>query len=151
MINILLYICGVPLAFVFLCMAGRILREIRMMDLKYREEYMEYSIAVREEIKIKFNMLWTLFYEAELFVYSNQNIIPNDKEFNKYREMFLTYFTSKLTTDEYHRYLGIFSGNTLRFNEHIDYMFIQKFQNTFIGPTIAALTEAVISKKSQHH
>lgn len=145
--NTLFWIMGLALSYFLLCWAARIRSEKRMLDLKFRGEYMQYVISVKEEIRARFSVSWTLFYEAYLFVYSNQNMIPNDKELDKYREMFKGYFKLKLTKSELERYMDIFDDDVLKLDEFVDYMFMQKCQSTFINPTLDAIAEASSRRK----
>lgn len=140
--NFLFWTMGFAFTYFLLCWASRIRSERRMLVLKYREEYMQYVISVKDEIRARFSVSWTLFYEAYLFVYSNQNMIPNDKELDKYREMFKGYFRLKLTKDELERYMEIFSNEAQKLDEFVDYMFMQKCQSTFINPALDAIAEA---------
>ena len=145
--QILAWITGLAFSYLMMSWAGRIRSEKKMLDIKYDEERMQYVVSVKEEMKLSFSVSYKLFYEAYLFVYTNQNMIPNDKELLKYREMFTGYFKMKITKEQLERYLEVFNYDMDKLNSQIDYMFMNECQKMFINPALEAIADAGTRKK----
>lgn len=114
-----------------------------------KSKFLEYRIMKKGELDERIGIEWNMFYESYLYVYSNQNLVPSDKEFLEYRRNFLGYFKTKLSKYELKEYYEIFYEEKI-FNEYIEYEFLRKFQKVFIGSVLEELTSLMEEKKRKN-
>ena len=141
-----LILIGIPLtiALILLLLAIR-----NKYITETKSKFLEYRIMKKGELDERIGIEWNMFYESYLYVYSNQNLVPSDKEFLEYRRNFLGYFKTKLSKYELKEYYEIFYEEKI-FNEYIEYEFLRKFQKVFIGSVLEELTSLMEEKKRKN-
>lgn len=141
-----LILIGIPLniALILLILSIR-----KKYIIETKSKFLEYSIMKKGELDEKISMEWNMFYESYLYVYSNQHLVPSDKEFLEFRRNFLGYFKTKLSIYELKEYYEIFYDEKI-FNEYIEYEFLRKFQKVFIGSVLEELTSLIGEQKRKN-
>lgn len=119
-------------------------------DIQCKELVLEYSALKRNELDSKIGVTWSTFYESYLYVYSNQNMIPSDKEFLEFRDSFLGYFKMKLAKVELEEYIEVFHEEKI-FDDYIQYEFLKRFQKVFINSVLDELVSISDDKKKNNH
>lgn len=146
----MIWICivlGLPLC-IFTCMLLWSIK--KRIDISISQNEYEYSLLKKQEFDIKMNMVWNLFYESYLYVYSNQKLIPSSKEFLEFRRSFIGYFKMKSSEDELQSYYKAFYGEKI-FDEYIEYEFLKRFQKVFMGSVLDDLISIVEEKKTKRN
>ena len=85
-------------------------------DLEVKQSFIDYKTIKRNELDEKIGIAWNMFYESYLYVYSNQHLVPNDKEFLEYRRNFLGYLKMRLSKTELKEYYEIFYEEKIFFS-----------------------------------
>lgn len=117
-------------------------------DLEVKQSFIDYKTIKRNELDEKIGIAWNMFYESYLYVYSNQHLVPNDKEFLEYRRNFLGYLKMRLSKTELKEYYEIFYEEKI-FNDYVEYEFLRKFQKVFIGSVLDELNALMEEKKNK--
>lgn len=75
--------------------------------------------------------VWKSFFESYLFVYANSKMIPDEKEFLKFREAFIEMFNIMIGPSQCSSYANVFKGNDF-LKLYIFHMFEKHFKQVFV-------------------
>ena len=141
-----LILIGIPLTIVLILL---ILAIRNKYIIETKSKFLEYRVMKKGELDERIGIEWNMFYESYLYIYSNQHLVPSDKEFLEFRRNFLGYFKTKLSKYELKEYYEIFYEEKI-FNEYIEYEFLRKFQKVFIGSVLEELTSLMGEQKRKN-
>ena len=141
-----LILIGIPLTIVLILL---ILAIRNKYIIETKSKFLEYRVMKKGELDERIGIEWNMFYESYLYIYSNQHLVPSDKEFLEFRRNFLGYFKTKLSKYELKEYYEIFYEEKI-FNEYIEYEFLSKFQKVFIGSVLEELTSLMGEQKRKN-